>query len=102
MNIIGVKFQSKNNPSEYVGREYSYFVADGIDLNIGDIVPVTTKNGEGLAMVTRTGIEESEINDHVKPFMRTIENKPIAPEPEKVQENEPLELSEADNFFEED
>ena len=93
MNIVGVKFQNKFNQSEFLGREYSYFVADNIELKEGDIVPVTTKNGAGMAMVTRTNIQESEINEQVMPFMRTLDKPPIVPE---------IVVSAENDFFEEE
>lgn len=82
--IVGVKFQSKSDPGSYEGREYSYFVADGLDLHVGDIVPVTTRNGEGLAKVTRTGIREGEIDERVMPFMRMIKSGPVDPASKEV------------------
>jgi len=78
--IVGVKFQSKIDPLLFEGREYSYFVADGLTLAVGDIVPVTTRNGEGVAQVTRVGIKESEIDERVMPYMRTLDKPPIPPE----------------------
>ncbi|SMC38265.1 hypothetical protein [Papillibacter cinnamivorans] len=82
--VVGVKFQSKYDSGSYEGREYSYFVADGLDLHVGDIVPVTTRSGEGLAKVTRTGIREGEIDERVMPYMRTIESGPVDPAPMEV------------------
>jgi hypothetical protein len=75
--IVGVKFQDKLHPDEFTGKEYNYFVADGLDLKVGDIVPVATKNGPGIAKVTRIDVKESQIDIRVKPYMRTIEEKPV-------------------------
>lgn len=75
--IVGVKFKDKYRPGEFCGREYTYFLADGIDLQAGDIVKVPAGNGEGVAQVTRVGIKESEVDERVMPFMKTITSGPI-------------------------
>jgi len=75
--IVSVQFESRYRPGEYGGCEYSYFVADGINLKVGDIVKVTTRNGEGYARVSRVGLRESQIDERVMPFMRTIESGPV-------------------------
>lgn len=75
--IVGVKFSDKFRKGEFYGREYSYFVADGITLCEGDVIKVPTSNGEGTAMVTRLGIKESEIDERVMPYMKTITSGPI-------------------------
>ncbi len=72
MDIVSVKFQSKKNPEEFSGREYSYFTQ--IPLEIGDVVVAPTKGGGSAAIVSRTGILESELTIDAK-LLRTIESK---------------------------
>lgn len=60
MKIVSVVFQSKQEPKEFSGREYSYYAA--IPVNYGDIVLAPTKNGESKAKVVKTNIAESELN----------------------------------------
>lgn len=75
--IVSVKFQDKYSPDKFTGKEYNYFVADTLDLKVGDIVPVPTRNGPGFAKVTRVGVKESQIDVRVMPYMRTIEDGPV-------------------------
>jgi hypothetical protein len=84
MKIVAVKFQSKDNPGEYGGRDYNYFVKDGIDLREGDVVQVDTVRGPSKVKVSRTGISESQVDERVWPMMKVITSGPIAPE--EVQE----------------
>jgi hypothetical protein len=70
--IVGVKFESKYAPKTFEGREYSYFT--DLELKINDIVEVPTKNGVGIAMVTRLDVPEEEI-EKIKEFMKEITKK---------------------------
>lgn len=72
-NIVGVKFQSKFTPGEFVGREYNYFSA--IKLAVGDIVVVPTQNSEGIAKVVSVDVPESKIDERIMPLLKTIETK---------------------------
>ena len=69
--IVAVKFQSKFNPSEFYGNEYHYRAA--IPLKVGDIVDLPTKNGDGIGIVTKTGIPEYKVDLRVLPLLKTIE-----------------------------
>jgi hypothetical protein len=44
-----------------------------VELAVGDIVIVPTKNGQGVVRVCRTDMDDEDIDDKVRPFMRTIE-----------------------------
>ena len=72
-NIVGVKFQSRHNPEEFGGREYSYRSA--IELSPGDIVAVPTANGEGVAQVTSVNVPESKVDERILPNLKTIERR---------------------------
>mgnify|MGYP000852617231 FL=1 len=85
--IVGVKFESKFKPGTFYGNEYSYYVVEGLDLKVGDIVQVPTKYGDGRAMVTRTGIKEYQIDECILPYMLTIEKPPINPKPSTAVED---------------
>ena len=71
MNIISVQFQSKLNPEEFAGREYTYYINGTVE--VGDIILVPTKNGTGTAIVYRTDMKESDITEDIKPFIKTID-----------------------------
>ena len=71
MDIVSVVFQNKKDPCKFEGREYNYKAA--IPLNIGEIVIVPTKNGEGKAKVVQTSIKESEIRFDPN-LLKTIES----------------------------
>jgi hypothetical protein len=71
MSIVSVQFQSKNNPEEFAGREYTYF--SNVELAEGDVVMAPTKNGQGVVRVCRADMADEDIDDKVRPFMRTIE-----------------------------
>ena len=79
MKIISVQFRADSKTDgdhpEYRGREYSYFA----DVDVGDEIVVPTKNGQGVARVCRTDVKESQIDERVMPYMRTIE-KIVKPE----------------------
>lgn len=77
MNIVSVQFQSKSAPGKFAGREYSYY--SKVPLEVGDIILAPAKNGATPVRVCRVDIPESEINDNVRPFTRTIEEK-VVPE----------------------
>lgn len=72
LNIVGVKYEDKFKKKTFSGREYSYY--SDIDLEIGDIVEVPTRYGKSIAQVTRTNIDEKEI-EKIKDYMKIIEKK---------------------------
>ena len=72
LNIVGVKYEDKFEKKTFSGREYSYY--SDIDLEIGDIVEVPTRYGKSIAQVTRTNIDEKEI-EKIKDYMKIIEKK---------------------------
>lgn len=72
LNIVGVKYEDKFKKKTFSGREYSYY--SDIDLEIGDIVEVPTRYGKSIAQVTRTNIDEKEI-EKIKDYMKIIETK---------------------------
>ena len=74
--IVGVQFESKREPGTFYGREYSYLVAEGIELAAGDVVKVPTANGEGTAKVTHE-LRESQVDERVIPKLKTITSGPI-------------------------
>lgn len=71
MSIVAVQFQNRDNPGQFSGREYSYF--SNVPLEVGDVILAPTKNGTGVVRVCRTDMKDSEIDDRVMPYMRTIE-----------------------------
>lgn len=77
MSIVAVQFQDRNNPETFAGREYSYF--SNVPLEVGDVILAPTKNGTGVVRVCRTDMKDSEIDERVMPYMRTIEEK-LTPE----------------------
>ena len=72
LNIVGVKYEDKFEKKTFTGRENSYYTE--MDLEIGDIVEVPTRYGKSIAMVTRTEIDEKEI-ENIKDYMKIIESK---------------------------
>lgn len=72
LNIIGVEYEDKFKKKTFSGREYSYY--SDIDLEIGDIIEVPTRFGKSIAQVTRTNIDEKEI-EKIKDYMKIIETK---------------------------
>lgn len=72
LNIVGVKYEDKFEKKTFSGREYSYYTE--MDLEIGDIVEVLTRYGKSIAQVTRTNIDEKEI-EKIKEYMKIIETK---------------------------
>lgn len=57
-DIVQVQFKSKYR-DEYAGREYTYR-AD-VPLNVGDVVKVPTRNGDGEARVCAVDVPESQV-----------------------------------------
>ena len=72
LNIVGVKYEDKFEKKTFSGREYSYYTE--MDLEIGDIVEVPTRYGKSIAMVSRTNIDEKEI-EKIKDYMKFVESK---------------------------
>lgn len=70
--IVGVKYEDRLEKKTFTGREYSYY--SDIDLKIGDIVEVPTRYEKSIAKVTRTDIEEKEI-EKIKDYMKIITTK---------------------------
>ena len=71
MSIVSVQFQSVRRAGEFSGREYNYF--SNVELNPGDVILVPTKTGKSVVRVCRTDVADSEIEEDVRPLMRTIE-----------------------------
>ena len=71
MEIVAVQFQDKKSPDEFAGREYSYY--SKVPLSVGDVILAPTKKGATFVRVCRTDMADSDIDDNVKPYMRTIE-----------------------------
>jgi cell fate regulator YaaT (PSP1 superfamily) len=72
LKIVGIKYEDKFKKKTFSGREYSYY--SDIELEIGDIVEVPTRYGKSIAQVTRTDIEEKEI-EKIKDYMKIIDTK---------------------------
>ena len=72
LNIVGVKYEDRFEKKTFGGREYSYY--SEMNLEVGDIVEVPTRYGKSIAMVTRTNIDEKEI-ENIKDYMKVIETK---------------------------
>jgi len=98
VDIVSVKFQDKNNPEEFSGKEYTYYAP--INLKEGDIVLVETKNGNSVARVARTGIAEDEITFDIRLMKSVIslasEEIPFSelPEERSTSENTSAQVSE--------
>lgn len=71
MSIVAVQFQDKRNPEEFSGRAYSYF--SNVELTVGDVIIAPSKNGNAVVRVCRTDMKDSEIDERVMPYMKTIE-----------------------------
>ena len=69
MEIVSVQFQSKTYEKVFTGREYSYIA--GLPLEVGDIVSVPTKNGAGVARVTKTNVLPCDVGCPVD-LLKTI------------------------------
>lgn len=67
--IVSVKYESKFEKGVFEGREYSYFTK--LNAEVGDIVVCPTKYEASVGMITRTNIEEKEI-EKIKKFMKEI------------------------------
>lgn len=70
--IVGIKFESKQVPKTFEGREYSYFTT--LDLKEGDIVECITKFGPSIGMVTTINIPEEKI-EKIREYMKNISVK---------------------------
>lgn len=70
MKIVGVKYENKFQKGTFEGREYSYFTRLE-NPKMGDIVECPTKFGPQIGMITRTNIEEQEV-EKIKSFMKEI------------------------------
>ena len=73
MSIVAVQFQNKSKPEEFSGREYTYF--SDVKLEVGEVILAPTKTGMSVVRVCRTDMTDSDIDERVMPFMRTIESK---------------------------
>ena len=71
MNVVAVQFQSKSDPEGFAGREYTYY--SKVPLTVGDVILAPTKKGDTIVRVCRTDMADSDIDESVKPYMRTIE-----------------------------
>jgi hypothetical protein len=73
---IAVQFRSDSDMGGgiFEGRQYTYCFdpEDGATIDVGDIICVPTKHGEGVARVCRTDVKESEIDERIMPYIRTI------------------------------
>ena len=58
-NIVSVKFESKQNPGEYGGREYSYRTE--APLAIGEVVTVPVGKGQSRAVVTAVNVPAENV-----------------------------------------
>jgi hypothetical protein len=74
--IVGVKYANGKTPGVFDSREYSYLVAPGLGLKVGDIVPVPVGDGERMAKVTTIGIPESKLDERILPNLKTITGTP--------------------------
>ena len=70
--IVGIKFESKQVPKTFEGREYSYFTT--LDLKEGDIVECITKFGPSIGMVTTINVPEEKI-EKIREYMKNISVK---------------------------
>jgi hypothetical protein len=70
--IVSVQFQDKTKPEGFGGRAYTYY--SNVELEPGDIIVVPTARGDGIVRVFRTDVKDSEIDERIAPFVRTIEN----------------------------
>ena len=71
MNIVAVQFQDRQNPEGFSGREYTYY--SNVEVAVGDIILAPTKNGRGIVRVCRTDMDDTDIPENARPYMRTIE-----------------------------
>ena len=70
--FVSVCYQSKNDPSMYSAREYTY--KDGVGLLVGDLAVAPVGGGQSIAKVVRIGVREEEIAVHIRPLIKTIES----------------------------
>ena len=71
MSIVAVQFRNNYNLEMFSVAKYLYY--SNVDLSVGDIIVVPTKNGSGVVRVCQTDMKDSEIDERVKPYMLTIE-----------------------------
>ena len=69
--IVLVKFGTSDTPRQFKGREYAYYTK--VDLSVGDVIVVPVKNGNTAAIVCKTDVSPTEIDERVEKYMRTIE-----------------------------
>lgn len=67
--IISVQFKRKDG--EYGGREYSYLCSIP-DVKPGDLVKVSTKDGESIVRVTEVNVPESRVDARILPILKPI------------------------------
>lgn len=58
-NLVQVQFKSRYKPNTFTGTAYTY-IAD-VPVDVGDIVKVPTKFGEGEARVCRVNVPVTEL-----------------------------------------
>ena len=73
MSIIAVRFQSKKKPDEFTEREYTYY-AD-VPFTVGEIILAPTSKGTAVVRVCRTDMTDADIDDNIRPYIRTIEER---------------------------
>lgn len=67
--IVNVNF--KNRYGEGFGpRKYSYYC--DLDVKVGDIVKLPTKNGDGVGRVAEIHVDPNRVDDRVLPQLKTI------------------------------
>ena len=71
-NIIQVKYESKYNSKTFEGKAYTYYT--DINVEVGNLVIAPTAYGDKIARVSKTNIEEYEI-ENIKPYLKTITAK---------------------------
>ena len=67
--IISVQFKRKDG--EYGGREYSYLCVFA-NVRPGDLVRVSTKDGESIVRVKETNVPESRVDERILPILKPI------------------------------
>ena len=67
--IISVQFKRKDG--EYGGLQYSY-LCDVPGVQPGDLVRVSTKDGESIVRVTEIDVPESRIDSRILPILKHI------------------------------
>lgn len=72
MKIVAAQFMGEY---DFEGREYTYY--SEVDLQPGDIIRVQAGKGTGIVRISRIDLDDSEISEKVKPFMKTIVTKDL-------------------------